>query len=393
VAPLCSHHSIQSAGPAALLIISGSNDRAVYAVCRVAVRLNLEFHIVASGHSDRILLGSYRGRVCYVRESRQLDFDLLAVWVRAARQRSARQDIPLVVLPSSEFLNRFLLQLRGSGALKTLGLDLPLVDAALYELLSDKASAVEWAQSMGLKAPKRYQTYSSESLPLVAKPISNLGQDGLVLYPQLIYTKQDLSDFLRHHVSEFYFPQELVGGNSRYLMGYLARDGRAWLHAQRNVAQQPGGKSMLLAFSDDFDRSPTGAKIVDGLRELGFFGLFMVEVKGPRHCPCFIEINPRPWGPLQLCVDTNSGILEAFLGDCLHGEPDRLTPSGAQGRKGRYLWLGGLIETWRKGGRICWHGRPGARRWLDLLRSLPHDIYLRADSWRVFWRELSGRSI
>lgn len=374
----------------AMLVLSGSNDRAVYAICRVARRLGLELHIVASGAQDHILCGAYRDQVCHVRSDRTLDAHRLAEWAVLARRRSATPDASLVVLPSSEFLNRFLLVQDKAGVLRELRLILPLVDQALYARLSDKDSASDWAHSLGLRVPRRLPGFGAEHLPLVAKPRSNIGPDGRVMYPQLIRSEDERQAFLAGEDSGHYFAQEMVEGNSRYLLGCLARDGRAWLHAQRNLAQQPAGKSMLLACSDDLHHSVLGQQVVAGLRSAGFFGLFMIEFKGPREQPAFIEINPRPWGPLQLCVDAGSGVVEAFLGDWLCGDPDRFAPAPQAARRAHYLWSGGAFETWRAGGHIRWHGRGGVGRWLQLLRALPHDVYLRADSWRVFWRELRG---
>jgi len=46
----------------------------------------------------------------------------------------------------------------------------------------------------------------------------------------------------------------------------------------------------------------------------------MIEFKGTMDRPVFIEMNPRPWGPLQLSIDADSGIVEAFLGESIYGD-------------------------------------------------------------------------
>ena len=107
---------------------------------------------------------------------------------------------------------------------------------------------------------------------------------------------------------------------------------------------------------------------------------FIMDAQGP----CFIEVNPRPWGPLQLCVDHDCGIVEAFLGDALHDDPGKFhkiwsrKPSQA-----RYLWTGGLVQSLLSKDGIRW-ASPARGRFLDFARSLGSDVYLRRDSWRVF---------
>lgn len=373
-----------------LLVLSGSNDRAIYAICRVARRLKIEFFIVAAGSGDKIFQGRYKDRICYSRKNRELDLENFTEWVKVAREWSGSDNTEFIVVPSSEFLNSFLLNLERAGELGPLGVRLPLVNADLYARLSNKGSATLWAESIGMYVPERLTGFFPENLPLVAKPLMNIHRDGLLRYPQLIGDREDLDKFLMRDDCESYFAQEMIRGNSWYLMGYLSRDGRAWLHAQRNIAQQPEGKSVLLAWSDDFEDSETGRKIVLALRDTGFFGLFMIEFKGMIDRPVFIEINPRPWGPLQLSIDAGSGIVEAFLGDSLYGDPDRFIPPPAPARRACYLWLGGFFSSWRMGKMIHWHNCTSILRWFYILRALPCEVYLRLDSWRVFWRELCG---
>jgi len=373
-----------------LLVLSGSNDRAIYAICRVARRLKIEFYIIAAGPGDKIFQGRYKDRICYSRKNMVLDLENFTEWVMAARERSDSKDAEFVIVPSSEFLNLFLLNLERVGELESLGVRLPLVNADLYARLSNKSSATLWAESIGVYVPGRRARFSPKNLPLVAKPLMNIHQDGLLRYPQLICNREDLDKFLMRDDCDSYFAQEMIRGNSWYLMGYLSRDGRAWLHAQRNVAQQPEGKSILLAWSDNFESSKTGQKIVLALRDIGFFGLFMIEFKGTMDRPVFIEMNPRPWGPLQLSIDADSGIVEAFLGESIYGDPARFVPTSVPARRACYLWLGGFFSSWRMGKMIHWHNCAGILRWFYILRALPCEVYLRPDSWRVFWRELCG---
>jgi len=100
-----------------LLVLSGSNDRAIYAICRVARRLKIEFYIIAAGPGDKIFQGRYKDRICYSKKNMVLDLENFTEWVMAARERSDSKDAEFVIVPSSEFLNLFLLNLERVGEL------------------------------------------------------------------------------------------------------------------------------------------------------------------------------------------------------------------------------------------------------------------------------------
>jgi hypothetical protein len=291
-------------------------------------------------------------------------------------------------VPSSEYLNTFLLGL-AHAMLDALGCELPLVDAAVYAELSNKESSARWFATRGVPVPRRFADWSGV-LPLVAKPARNVGEDGVVRYPILLHTPGERETFLARTDREAYFPQEYVRGSSRYLLAYLARNGESFVASQANLGQQSHGKSIVLARISGFHRDPVAVTALTALRERGFHGFAMLEFIVDVHGPRFIEMNPRPWGPLQLCADHNCGIVEAFVGDWLHGDPR--THDHVRRRKpgsACYLWLGGILGERRAGRRVHWEG--GALRgWLRVLWYLPREVYLRRDSWKVFLDEAFG---
>src|SRR5690606_28310251 len=89
---------------------------------------------------------------------------------------------------------------------------------------------------------------SAAHLPLVAKPKTNVSADGCSLYPQLLLTRDELERFQAASDELEYFFQEFVRGDSVYLLFYIPRSGAdAIVWSQRNLLQQPGGKSMICA--------------------------------------------------------------------------------------------------------------------------------------------------
>src|SRR3546814_16698740 len=81
---------------------------------------------------------NFRDDVKWVRTTHSLSLDVFYESVR--RVRSGGETNSLVVLPSSEYLNTFLLQNRRE--IEELGCEVPLVDASLYMKMTQKRSAL-----------------------------------------------------------------------------------------------------------------------------------------------------------------------------------------------------------------------------------------------------------
>lgn len=367
------------------LVFSGGNDRAVLGFMRALRLCGQRASIVARTDADRILRTSFRSDVCWIRPDHQLSLDVFAEGVRQARRN--RGNAPLVVLPSTEYFNTFLLRHR--QAIEAMGCEVPLVGAALYARLTDKRTSVDFFADAGVDVPRELDPALGASEPLVAKPRSNVSPSGASLYPVLLDTRGALAGFLQQHDPSHYFFQEHVSGDSVYLLFHLSHDATAdvtW--SQRNLLQQPGGKSMLLAEGSDFHLSHTAARIVPALHAAGFHGLGMVEIIRSGNRDVFIEMNPRIWGPVQFCVDQHQPILQAFIGQALMGDPRRYVARHPVSVRRRYFWLGGLMDTCAAGGLPTWHATPRNLSRV-MLGNITRDVYLRRDSWRCFLHDLT----
>jgi hypothetical protein len=372
-----------------LLLFSGSNDRAVLALLRVARECGVKFQIIANGPHDRILRGDYRDDVCAIRTNSELTSDLLESWINAARERTPRDE--LVIPPTSEFLNFFLLSLDAAHFQKQFSVSIPIVDSCLYEKLTNKETSTRLFRDAGIRVPNPIDIGEPTVLPFVAKPRRNVAGTR-VLYPKFIRTRADLQTLINDGCSDEYFGQEYIVGASYYLLAYISASGDAFCSAQQNLAQQPGGKSILLARTCDFLDADASKKTIGLLRQQAYQGFAMIEFIVDDRGPCFIELNPRPWGPLQLCVDHNSGIVEAFLGEVVHGDPRWFVDNWSRKpSSAAYLWLGGFFQRQDVEGEIEWAIRGRLRRWYRVAKSLTYDVYLRRDSWRVFLHEVFGK--
>lgn len=366
------------------LVFSGGNDRAVLGFLRALRLCDERACIVARTHDDRILRTRYRRDVQWIRPDHSLDLEIFAECVQRAREKADSRT--LVVLPSTEYFNAFLLKHRAE--IERMDCEIPLVDVSIYNRFTGKRSSTDFFAATGLSVPREWKDPAAMPLPAVAKPLRNVSRDRQSLYPVLLETPAQLTAFQRQANTDEYFFQEYVSGDSLYLLMHLTRnDGQALTWSQRNLLQQPEGKSMLLAEPANFHRSDTAARLVQALRDGGFHGLGMIEVIRTPERDVFIEMNPRIWGPVQFCLDQQQPLLQAFIGEALHDDPERFNRRCGKIPRKKYFWLGGLADTLAAGKQPDWHTQK--RSWTALILScLGSDVYLRMDSWRCFFHDL-----
>jgi hypothetical protein len=368
------------------LIFSGVNDRAIYALARALKACGEKFVIVALGNNDKIFYGKYKKHVCSMRSNNRIDCDVLKHHIIAVRDHIG--DAMLTIIPTSEFLNNFFL-LNRDFVENTLGCHLPLVDRTLYSTLTNKWTSTEFFLSKGIKAPKYCKSHESLNLPFVAKPIENICAGNRTRYPFIIRTTEQLNRFFEESTADQYFFQEFIHGSSYYLLSYFSRDGKIFLTSQKNIAQQPDGKSIVLSDTADFHKQSVCNRIINVLKSSGFFGFAMLEFICNSDGAFFIELNPRPWGPLSLCYDHRCGILEAFIGDWSKGNSIEYQSLWRQKpEKSKYLWLGGIAQTLYSGGKLIWKVAGIHNRFFRILSALPHDVYMRRDSLKIFVKEI-----
>jgi predicted ATP-grasp superfamily ATP-dependent carboligase len=364
------------------LIFSGYNERAVVALCRELTALARPFSIIASSGRDPIFRTTYRSHVAAIRAVTALDADDLDRCLRNVQ--AAHPGNRWVIAPSSEFLNQHVLTHRAWFAARQC--EIPLVDASCYSRVTNKLSFRALCEEAGIAVPTLVEP-NAGACPFVAKPRTNISRDGRSLYPALIYSADDWArqrDGLGS-LDDYYF-EALVTGSSHYLLYYLPTDPSApvFSWSQRNLLQQPNGKSMLMAVSDTLHTAPISDQVVEMLRGVGFHGLAMVEVIRHHDEYVAIELNPRLWGPLQLVRNAGTHLIRAFIEDALDGRITTADP--AAGHPASYLWLGGV----RAG--MTWHCPPPRFPWLWLTPRLGGDVYLQRDTMGLFIDECVRRA-
>lgn len=345
------------------VLFSGHNERAVTALARYFTQAALPFAMVSAGRGDAIHRTDFAPRVAFERLDRLLDAGLFLGLAESLGPH-------LVLVPTTEYINDFLLGAQEVLAHPRLSLGLPPV--AVYRRLTSKLdSQALLAGVPGLHMPPR-RAIDDAVAPCVLKPVLNT-VPGEVLYPLLCETQAELDAARRRLDPALWFAQDWVRGQSHYFCATLARDGRHAGFWQENLMQQAGGKSIVLAREGHNPGVDTDA-LLQRLRAAGYHGPLMVEVivdaEGRAH---YIETNPRFWGPLQLALDACPALLDLYATE--QGlPPARPTPR----REG----VGPHWYAWAHGAR-----RPGTRRlpmaaaMNDLERRLQeHDVYARADT-------------
>ncbi len=323
----------------AITVFSGFNVRAVVAFCRRAAQLQIPFFIIAASSSDPILMTAYRDRVVRTRLTPQLCIGQVNEWLdEICEEANVRK---MCVLPSTEFLNRFLLD--NVNELQEHGHDVPLVSKKLYCQISNKRTFAKTCVEHGLLVPNEFEAMPEEP-PFVAKPHRyESAKTGKQLKPWLIESEISFKLFLQSEDPTDYFYQELVQGRSIYLLYYVSRVGKHAIYSQENLVQQSGGGSIVLARHSDHYLRPIAAKYLEMLQKIDFDGIIMVELKETddgRYL--MIEANPRLWGPMQFVVDNNIPILDQFLVE--NGFSITTKPSLLPGTP-FYFWSGGITPA------------------------------------------------
>lgn len=367
----------------AVIVFSGFNQRAIISFLRTLEKNKIMYAIIAAGSEDSILQTEYAKKVISIRQKIKLDqCDLLNSLKKVKRAVKANK---YLIAPSTEALNRYLLSHLGDLQIES---DIiPLVNLELYEKISNKASFTKLCRDHGINLPKEFPEIDKAPLPLVAKPKKYESTNGTTLSPVLIFTEAEKKKFLESYcANEFYF-QEFVQGPSYYLLYYFYRNGRVEKFSQVNLVQQPRGKSIIAARTSSIHQKEIFNIYESMFKDLGFYGLVMVEVKGNEtRSPLMIEANPRFWGPSQLFVDAGVNLFEHLLND--FGFLERAPTSSQPIKTFDYFWYGGLIQTLRSKESLALHNYSLEELSQELSRWLSADIYNRKDTRKILLNEV-----
>jgi predicted ATP-grasp superfamily ATP-dependent carboligase len=360
----------------AFIVFSGYNQRAVVAFLRTLSKHDIPFGIIATGKDDSIFLTDYSRKVISTRESLELDPEEITGHIKKVQTAVPAEGY--IIAPSTEALNRFLLS--NIESFKNENCEVPLADKSQYEKISDKTSFTELCRQNGIQVPAEYRDFQSAPIPIVAKPKTYFASNGDIHTPVIIQTQKDKESFeKKYNLADFYY-QEFVEGCSYYLLYYFHKDGTCEKLSQKNLMQQPQGKSIVAAVTSDIHRLDVSNQYEKLFNDAGFRGLVMVEIKGTKNNNFMIEANPRFWGPSQLFVDSGPDLFESFLKDYSFN----VTPAPANVGEHKYFWYGGYQEVIRAGGKITYYDYSLHQFNSEKQDWLAADVYNREDTRKLF---------
>lgn len=293
-----------------ILIFSGSNDRAIISFCRYAEKHGIDFNIVANGEEDLIFLTEYKKFVIGTRNKNELNLDLIFDFASLVKNKTRSNE--LVILPSTEYLNRFLVN--NEEALKSQNIFTGLVSEKLYKEISDKYSFGVLCQKYGIDIPQEFDQPPNE-FPYVFKPRSYDTETKNLEKPAIINNSKDAEKYVKDRSLDHYYFQEYIGGRCIYLLFHISKSGNYSVYSQENLVQQYNGGSMILAQSSNFQNENVSKKFLDLLINEGYHGLIMIELKNYKGKYFMIEANPRLWGPSQLILDSGMDLFDAWSFD------------------------------------------------------------------------------
>jgi hypothetical protein len=314
-----------------VLLFSGHNERAIVALCHFFTAAAIPISVVASGPQDAIYRTAWRDRVVYERRDGCLSVDLFAEILKACAE------FHLLYCPTSEYLNGFVLANRRE--LEALGVDISLPDTSFYFTLTDKRASTQFAaEDLGLRVPPELP-FSSAKVPCVFKPKRNI-LGGNIAYPLLCHSEEDLQRAQELANAEDWFVQSFIHGQSFYLCAYLSATGLYEHYWQENLVQQSGGKSIVLARVGQNPGIDT-ERLIRKFLQKGYSGPLMVEFMVESGRVYFVEINPRFWGPLMLCLSLRPELL------CLYSLDQGLGSAHFEALDNEYYawWYGAYAQS------------------------------------------------
>lgn len=360
-----------------LVIFSGYNQRAIIAFMRVLEKYeNVKYHIFAASDNDPIFMTSYSKHIFWVRRNKLLNYDELAEAFLNLRNNESYDNI--IVAPSTEALNRFFLEKRESFA--GLKVFMPIVDRSLYEEISDKESFWFLCRKKGMPVPEKMAFPDKFTKKFVAKPKTYVSTNGKIYSPVLITNDKEFYSFKSDYDVSMFDIQEYIEGKSYYLLYYFDSNGKCLKYSQKNIAQQSGGKSILIAESSDIHTRKISTCYEALLLEKQYRGFVMIELRENNGTFYMIEANPRFWGPSQLHVDAGVLFFDHFLMDCklidnVIEEPNCIA---------RYVWSTGFHGDIIDDDDARWYENKKESVCNELEAWLKWDVYRREDTITIF---------
>ena len=247
-------------------------------------------------------------------------------------------------------------------------------------MLSDKESFANLCKDFNIEVPPEIQiNWSTFNQKFVIKPKKLETDQRCLKYPLLVENSGSFQQLKATNIDiTKHLIQEYIDGPSIYYCAYWENGAVKLRFMQKNLVQQPAGKSVIKAVPYNIPRDILD-KIENMLQQINWEGVIMIEIKEDleTHKYYAIEANPRFWGPLQIAIDNGINFPAALVGlDIKENKPKDTFG---------YLWLGGYVS----GFFIKFQTKTDFQRFRESnsKRVIYRDIWLRKDTYAYFFIE------
>ncbi len=242
-----------------------------------------------------------------------------------------------IIIPNGEELLREIGKNKDLFLKKNIELPMPNID--VYKNISNKKSFVEICIKYNIPVPQNIEVADKiYKQKFVVKPKCLSSEKNVLKIPLLIENQKSFEKFKKLNLDlTKHFIQNYVYGQSYYYCAHYRAGEKKTFFVQKNLIQQPGGKSIIKAkpsyLPDEMIR-----KIDNMMKDMKWEGVMMFELKKDVKTELFyaIEVNPRFWGPLQLAVDNNINFVKSII--------DINYKNFRQENKIGYLWKTGFFH-------------------------------------------------
>ena len=365
---------IMSKNRRTILILADVNVRAAIATLRALNNKDLSVHLCfnARARTNRALYRRYTTNIpFYYDKTSEKAFINSLISIKTAIGE-------YILLPYGEELLRWAIKRKDD--LKREGVSLPTVDFEKYILVSNKESFIDLCKNSGINVRHEIdEEWSRFKEKFVVKPKKLIINERCLKYPVLVENRDSFQNLKVMDIDMTkHLTQEYIDGPSIYYCAYCEKGAVKLSFVQKNIVQQPAGKSVIKAVPYNLPEDMIG-KIKKMLHHVDWEGVIMIEVKEDLKTNEYyaIEANPRFWGPLQIAIDNGVNFPAALLGlDVEKNKPKY--PIG-------YLWLGGYIS----GFFIKLQTKTNFQKFRgnDLEGIAYRDIWLRKDTYPYFFME------
>lgn len=310
------------------------NSRAAIAELRSLFQMeNLEIHIAVNNKvfTDKIRYSKY------IKQNKYYSYGD-AVNIIYFLKKLVNNIGPFILLPNGETVLRSIV--KSKAELIKYGIKISLPHEDTYLLFSDKYTFANTCHNFGINTPRKIDINLKQfNQKFVVKPKFLSEEANILNIPLLIENEESFRKFKNLGIDlNQHFIQKLIEGPSYYYCAvYELGNKKAWF-VQKNLHQQPNGKSILKAIPYNLSLS-TINKIDHMMNNYKWDGVMMFELKEELETGELfaIECNPRLWGPLQLALDNGVDFVRSLI------DPAYECLNPANMKKG-YIWRAGYFH-------------------------------------------------